>query len=351
MGFLDSLLGHAALTLLALAAILALRDARGIEQGRLFAALALSVSGQQLAGLADVDQIPWGVQCLARIVGVPNVGLAWWFCLSLLRDGRRRSAADWLGMAALSLAPLSYFLEWLGLSTPYRSGISAYGSLAPLAMVGQVTWVALRGRGADLVEPRRRARVWLVVGCLTALVISLVTEEMTNHLAASLIRNAVLGVGLMVPILLWLVQFNPERFRFEPAVPAPPPATPSVDPRDAALHRRLLEVIERDRGYRTQGLTIDQLAETLRAPVSQVRSLIHTGLGYRNFAAFLNSYRLTHAKALLADPERARDTVLAIAHEAGFASLATFNRVFRDLEGRTPSEFREASLARPPLNS
>jgi AraC-like DNA-binding protein len=79
--------------------------------------------------------------------------------------------------------------------------------------------------------------------------------------------------------------------------------------------------------------------------------LIHSGLGYRNFAAFLNGYRLSHAKALLANPDRARDTVLAIAHEAGFASLPTFNRVFKDAEGQTPTEFREASLAHKPLKS
>ena len=53
---------------------------------------------------------------------------------------------------------------------------------------------------------------------------------------------------------------------------------------------------------------------------------------------------MAHAKAALADPEKARQQILRISMDSGFASLATFNRVFRALEGVTPTEYRKKAL-------
>ena len=112
-----------------------------------------------------------------------------------------------------------------------------------------------------------------------------------------------------------------------------------------------MEAMEIERCYLKPGLSIDALAEHLRTPVQPLRALIHAGMGHRNFTSFVNHFRLMHAKALLGDPDRARDTILSIALGAGFASLPTFNRVFRDAEGCTPSEFRARALAQASLNT
>jgi AraC-like DNA-binding protein len=65
-------------------------------------------------------------------------------------------------------------------------------------------------------------------------------------------------------------------------------------------------------------------------------------LGYRNFAAFLNERRIAAAKVALADPERTRVAISTIAFEVGFSSLAPFNRAFRDITGKTPTDWRRA---------
>lgn len=79
-------------------------------------------------------------------------------------------------------------------------------------------------------------------------------------------------------------------------------------------------------------------------PEHQLRALINGELGHRNFSAFLNAYRLTEAKRLLADPEQARRQVLQIALDVGFGSIAPFNRAFKEATGRTPTEFRKEKL-------
>ena len=77
-----------------------------------------------------------------------------------------------------------------------------------------------------------------------------------------------------------------------------------------------------------------------RLPPHQLRKLINQSMGYRNFASFLNKYRIAHVKQSLSDPHKARVPVLTLAMEAGFSSLAPFNRAFKAIEGITPTDFR-----------
>ncbi|HWK82133.1 MAG TPA: helix-turn-helix domain-containing protein, partial [Caldimonas sp.] len=68
-------------------------------------------------------------------------------------------------------------------------------------------------------------------------------------------------------------------------------------------------------------------------------------LGYRNFSAYVNGFRLDEARSALADPARRELPVLSIALEAGFQSIGPFNRAFKAATGLTPSEFRREKLA------
>ena len=68
-------------------------------------------------------------------------------------------------------------------------------------------------------------------------------------------------------------------------------------------------------------------------------------LGFRNFAAFVNARRIDAAKARLADPTQARESVSTIAFDLGFGSLGPFNRAFKEVTGQTPTEWRRQRLA------
>jgi len=92
--------------------------------------------------------------------------------------------------------------------------------------------------------------------------------------------------------------------------------------------------------YREPGLTIASLAAHLDTPEHRLRALINQRLGYRNFSAFLNHYRIAEAKELLVDRNKIDLPVLTIAMDLGYNSLPTFNRAFRSVTGTTPSDFR-----------
>jgi AraC-like DNA-binding protein len=114
---------------------------------------------------------------------------------------------------------------------------------------------------------------------------------------------------------------------------------------DPKLVRALKRLMEEDRIYREETLTISALAERMRMPEHKLRKLINQGLGYRNFNTFLNAYRIDEASNALIDPAQAGASVLAIAMDAGFQSLGPFNRAFKAIQGVTPTEFRRTTTA------
>jgi len=86
-------------------------------------------------------------------------------------------------------------------------------------------------------------------------------------------------------------------------------------------------------------------------PEYRLRRLINQQLGYRNFNAYLNEWRLDEAKQALSDPEQRDVPVSTIALDAGFQSLGPFNRAFKANTGLTPTEFRSQAIsARSPAS-
>ena len=56
-----------------------------------------------------------------------------------------------------------------------------------------------------------------------------------------------------------------------------------------------------------------------------------------NFSAFINKFRVSHAKRLLKTTDL---KVYEVAEQVGFSDTKYFNKVFKDVEGVSPKEFR-----------
>lgn len=118
---------------------------------------------------------------------------------------------------------------------------------------------------------------------------------------------------------------------------------------DPILLRRLDHLMTVERTYRQEGLAIGALAARLDVPEHRLRQAINEGLGYRNFNAFLNRYRIEDARLALSDVTQREVPVLTIAMDAGFQSIGPFNRAFKAETGVTPTEFRREALSRPQM--
>ena len=85
----------------------------------------------------------------------------------------------------------------------------------------------------------------------------------------------------------------------------------------------------------------------MNLPEHRLRKLINGALGYRNFAAFVNDYRIAEAKRRLATPDFVHTQITSLAFDLGYGSLAPFNSAFKERAGLSPSEYREQVLSIP----
>jgi len=110
---------------------------------------------------------------------------------------------------------------------------------------------------------------------------------------------------------------------------------------DQDLVNKLLQKMEIEKIYRTEGLSIRQLAEILEVKEYKLRQTINQQLNFRNFSAFLNSYRIQEASDLLTDSNHKEHTIIEIAYQVGYNSLAPFNKAFKEINGMTPTQWRK----------
>ena len=222
------------------------------------------------------------------------------------------------------------------------------------AMLFHVVYLALRGWQGDLVPGRRTFR--LVVATLIPLIsVITTTAEIANRwteLPSILIDlHPLVLFSVTLGFAVWGLRANQDLFPARTILRTAPPSQPVLPVKTDKLSApdrieldKVLDHMERG-GYRDEGLTVGKLGTGIGIPEHRLRVLINEGLGYRNFTAFLNSYRLREAEAVLADPDKARDQIVQIALELGYGSVGPFNRAFKAETGMTPTEYRAARLA------
>lgn len=216
--------------------------------------------------------------------------------------------------------------------------------VASLIVVLHAIYSIVRGSLDDLHEPRRRFRLYFVASMSLAAAFVLVMElaYVGQEIPAWLpVTNVSLIAAVFLLISIPLMTRPGDLLPDEP--PPPDGDKLSLDAADQETHRALVRAME-NRAYARTGLSIRQLAEELKIPEHRLRVLINSQLGYKNFSTFLNGYRIQEARNRLENPKESRIPVLTIALDAGFASIAPFNRAFRQSVGMTPTEFRRQKL-------
>lgn len=109
-----------------------------------------------------------------------------------------------------------------------------------------------------------------------------------------------------------------------------------------SLLDRLLRFMDEEKPFLQPELTLPQLSEILDIPAHHLSQVINEKLE-QNFFKFVNGYRVEAAKTKLHHPQTSNDKLIKVAFDSGFNSLSTFNRVFKDFTGLTPSQFRSES--------
>ncbi len=95
-----------------------------------------------------------------------------------------------------------------------------------------------------------------------------------------------------------------------------------------------------DKLYLNEHLSLKELAAHLQADPNLISHILNTHVG-SNFYDFINHHRVEEVKKKLKDPKYEHLSILGIALESGFNSKTTFNRVFKQVTGYTPTQYQK----------
>lgn len=95
------------------------------------------------------------------------------------------------------------------------------------------------------------------------------------------------------------------------------------------------------RPFLNNSLTMQNLAEQLKLPETQLSILINHYIG-QHFFDLVNEYRINAAAEILRDPNQRSKTILEIIYEVGFNSKSSFNTAFKKQIKLTPSQYRQS---------
>jgi len=341
MLLLEALIRYPTIALSLLFAVFILRDGWRNPSARYAAGICIALAAILLGTAPEELKLPAIPYAIVRFIDFPTIVFVWWFGRSMFEDDFRLGILEWSGMVALALPILAFRLHEFGfIDRPHPFADMLIQGVS-LAMMLHLVNSTIKGRRDDLVEARRRMRMFFVIALALVTGLTVLSEvffardyfELVN-----LFRGAI-ALPMVIWAFLWLGKLHFQRLSFEP-VQKVEPQTPTIDPRDQGTYDALNNLMEKDKVYREPGLTIRKLAEQLQTPEHQLRALINKGMGYRNFSGFLNHYRIQAVKDAMAQSENARIPVLTLAMDVGFNSLAPFNRAFREIVGETPTQYR-----------
>ena len=92
-------------------------------------------------------------------------------------------------------------------------------------------------------------------------------------------------------------------------------------------------------------LTIFDLSDQLKIPRHFLSEIINEHMG-KNFYNLVNDYRIEEVKKRLEDPQFRNLTILAIAYDSGFNAKSSFNTIFKEKTGMTPTDYLKTVGAR-----
>lgn len=218
------------------------------------------------------------------------------------------------------------FMEWLNIS-----GLVA-GSVTLLLIWG------LRGLFEDLLTQKAgQERYWLILSLIMVNICFLLSfaaglSEGAYWSDSPLLRT-VLGLAFSYIVSTSLFRIYPQALVFVPERKK----DNELSADDRILVTKIENLLALEKIYHEPTYSRSNLAKEIGTPEGVVSRIINLHFG-KSFPQLLNEYRIKDAKQLLLDTDA---SIKVVAEEVGFNSLPSFNRVFKEIEGRSPSDYRK----------
>ncbi|MDX1912061.1 MAG: AraC family transcriptional regulator, partial [Saprospiraceae bacterium] len=235
--------------------------------------------------------------------------MAFWLFCKWIFDDKFRWKGWWWGLMAGMLA-LYYFVwilekyRWLAPSNDVWIFAGVLTQLTSLIFIFLGIGEALRNREADLVWSRIQFRkIFVISVALLMAMTALVEISLAGNAPPASLQ---LLQRIAIVALVWFFAYFSLSLReqFFPERQSPAAFSKNLENTsepDSQLLEKLDAAMKKSEIWRTEGLTIRQLAEHLDVKEYRLRQAINRHLGYRNFNDYLHGFRIKKACDLLAD--------------------------------------------------
>jgi len=144
---------------------------------------------------------------------------------------------------------------------------------------------------------------------------------------------------LLMSMMIWMAA----RAYLRPEATVQPDTPPFIKPMlPADLKQKgiwLKKIIKENRYYEDPELTLNSLAKKVGLHTHELSRVINTALK-KNFFDLINEYRVQEAIRKMQDPAYEHLSLLGIALESGFNSQSTFSRIFKQMTGKSPLDYK-----------
>ncbi|WP_371187003.1 helix-turn-helix transcriptional regulator [Thalassotalea maritima] len=274
----------------------------------------------------------------------------WLLTRCMFRKGRALANAHYIlaGVIAVLILlvrsiDIAISLQWIEQQTfdLLKRSLSELLKILTSGVLLLAFWEVIRGYGAS--SKRIRQQKFMIAGTMLVAVMSTrvifpslpLDPELMTTLYPGVRSVAASAMLTVIIIVLWLqhqyrvVNRQTQKFISEKG-------------RNDEQLLNLIESLMTEKAlYLQPELKLMDVANALNEPEYKISKEIKDRTDFKNFNHFINHLRLEHAKRLLTVEPSKDWTILVVSLESGFSSLATFNRVFKQLEGCTPKQYRQ----------
>ncbi len=337
MLLIDAFLRFSGVGLLLLIIALNLRDLQRTTSSLFLLLTCISLVSHFLGFTPEVFNLPYYLRLLFRFLDIFQMVFIWFLALSLFKKDFKLSyfhiSVSLIYCAFIFMERLVQFGFINSLPVWWGYTVNALTILIVIHMVA----TTLKGRTDDLIEKRRRSRVYLVIiSAFTAISVvvfgSMLFYQQQPTVDVISVWPAIVGMSF------WLLNTHTRALVFDDLTKT---SNKVLNARDLDLQKRLNIEVIKNQCFLDNNLSIESLASKLGVSAYRLRGFINQTLGHTNFSTYINTYRIEAIKNDFLKAENDHLPILTIALNNGFSSLSPFNRAFKALEGITPTEFRQ----------
>ncbi len=230
----------------------------------------------------------------------------------------------------INILSCNNYLEWFKLITLIAGGISLL-----------TIWLQ-KNLLDGLYQEKKfgRDRYWLIIALITTNLILLLIEFVQKLPQINISEEDIFFVRTVLGLSFSYIA-STSLFRIYPqSVEITEEKKEELSAEELIIAKKIEKLLKWEKIYHEPNYGRTELAHELQIAETIISKIIRLYFG-KNLPQLLNEYRVEDAKMLLTETDA---PIKTIASESGFNSIASFNRIFKELTGNSPSFYRKNTI-------